>query len=74
MDRVQELRRSMGGHFPRGGGGKISVFPKLGSGWDEVYPLPEYMGSCIVGEPVVMIVAATSCAVHIPVGFHGDMG
>ena len=76
MNRGLELRRSMERHFPRGGGGggEISVLSKLGSGWDDVYPLPECMGSCMTGELVVMIVAATSCEVPIPVGYHGDMG
>ena len=77
MDVVPELCRWMERHFPRdgggGGGGKINVFSKLGSDWDEVYPLSECLGSCMTGESVVMIVAATSCVVPIPVGSHGDM-
>ena len=54
-------------------GGKRGVFSKLGSGWDEVYPLPEYMGSCVVVEHVVMIDAATSCAAPIPAGSPGGL-
>ena len=57
-----------------GEGGKIGVFSKLGSGWDEVYPLPKCMGSCMAGEPAAMMVAATSCEVPIPAGSRGDMG
>ncbi len=54
-------------------GGKISVFSKLVSGWDEVYPLPGYLGTCMAGEHVVMIAVATSCAVPIPAGSPEDM-
>ena len=48
------------------GGGTIGVFSKLKSGWDEVYPLPERLGSCMAGELVVMIVEATLCVVPYP--------
>ncbi len=49
------------------------MFSKLGSGWDEVCPLPDCMGSCMSCEPVVMVDAATSCAVPIPVGSPGGL-
>ena len=78
MDWAMEPRRSMERLFPRvcvcGGGGKRVVFSKLGSGWDEVYPLPKCMGPRMAGEPVVMMVAATSCEVPNPAGSRGGMG
>ena len=50
------------------------MFSISGSGWDEVYPRPECVGSCMAGELDALMAAATACVVPIPVGSNGGMG
>ena len=44
------------------------MFSISGSGWDDVYPLPNCLSSGMVAEPDVLKVAAPSCVVPIPMG------
>ncbi len=60
--------------MPSSWGGGTCVFSKLGSGWDEVYPLPKCMGPCMAGRPVVMVIADTSCEVPTPAISLGGIG
>ena len=47
---------------------------KLGSGWEEVYPLSECRGSSVADVPVVVVVVASSYVIPTPIGSPNGRG